>query len=264
MTEKKQNQNYDVRIGDTEIDVPGKDGKITFVYLPYKGLRDYKDNYINIGAWILQRKLAIPTAEQTAYLVHGLYRGPKEFSEHTLIISEIQSQIAHNGLIWVFNRNLWTPKGVYVVDDPKAIGNSQELNINDLEKMLKDSKEVNGIRFSRDNRVRFAPKDSYKLGSPNLNPKEYPSLEKNGFVIASFGNEGAEKLGEVAKFCYTPIVQGVEVEKGDRPIQSISALFKFHRYDDCGDTFNVVSDIVDDGSTSTGYFCGGGNAFGVL
>ena len=74
--------------------------------------------------------------------------------------------------------------------------------------MLFDGKEINGVRFSKANQVRFAPKGSYKLGV------HVESFVKDGFIIASYGVEGAEKLGEASsKFNY-PIIHGIEVEKG--------------------------------------------------
>ena len=77
-----------------------------------------------------------------------------------------------NRWLWVFNRNLWTDKGVYVVRDLEAKGLSETLSENELEKMPKEGK------------VRFVPKDSYKLEYNS--PEE---LSKNGFVIASYGKQ---------------------------------------------------------------------------
>ena len=147
--------------------------------------------------------------------------------------------------LWVFNRNLWTKDGVYVLQDEGAIGRSQSLNQKDLEIMLKDSKEFNGIRFSKDKKVRFAPKESYQL---ETNTPEV--LAKNGFVIASYGVEGAEKLGEVSsKFKAKPYVFGVKTDNSE---QRVSALF--------GNDFDNRLYVY--GSDSDGG--GDGRAFGVL
>ena len=148
-----------------------------------------------------------------------------------------------NRWFWVFNRNLWTGKGVYVSQDLEAIGRSQTLNTADLEKSLNGGKEINGIRFSKDKLVRFAPKESYKFGEHT--PK---SFAKDGFIIASCGVEGAEKLGEAStKFKFKkPYILGVETQAQE---QRVSAF--------CED-----DDGLDFGGGSFDYG-DGGRAFGV-
>ncbi len=126
-------------------------------------------------------------------------------------------EIIKNRWLWVFNINRWTEDGVYVLQDLKAAGRNQPLNEKDLEKMLKGGKDINGIRFSRDGTVRFAPKETYQLETHT--PE---SLAKDGFVIASYGLEGAEKLGEVSsKFKKKPYVYGVKTDTAE---QRVSAL----------------------------------------
>lgn len=99
--------------------------------------------------------------------------------------------------ILVFNKNFKTDKGLYVIEDPKAKGLSEKFEESELEKMLKNGKEIGGIRFSRFKDIRFAPIGSYIL------KKQTPEqLSKNGIVIANFGREGAEKLAEIVKIFY--------------------------------------------------------------
>jgi hypothetical protein len=158
--------------------------------------------------------MKVPTGEYTASLLHAAYcddsfENEPEFKNIRKIMEE--------GGLWVFNRNIWTKDGVYVVPDLKALGRNQPLSQNELEKMLKGSKDIKGIRFSKDQSVRFAPKGSYELGFQTSE-----LLAKNGFVIASYGIEGAKKLGEVSsKFENKPYVYGV---KTDTPEQRVSAL----------------------------------------
>ena len=146
----------------------------------------------------------------------------------------------------IFNRNLWTSEGVYVVQDLGAIGKSQLLDEKDLEKRLSNSPAGSPVCYSSDIRIRFAPKGSYKLGEHT--PE---SLAKDSFMIASYGFEGAEKLGEIySKFRYKPEIGGIDVQKGDNPKLTVSVLY----------------DYVNSGLVIDGYYWGDynkGNAFGV-
>ena len=125
---------------------------------------------------------------------------------------------------WFFNRNLWTPKGVYVVSDSEAVGLSKPLKTEELEKRLNESPAGSPICYSSDGTIRFAPKKSYELGEHT--PE---SFAKDGFVIASFGVESAERLGEVVmKLKYNPRTWGLEIEEGVSPVQRLSAVSGFY------------------------------------
>lgn len=220
--------------GRIELWVPHNGSEIAFAY-PSAGPNTYR----NVGAEILNRKQRIPTGDETASSLHVAYcseaKNEPEFENVRAIL--------RNRWLWVFNRNLWTPEGVYVIQDTEAIGRSQQLNQNQLEEMLKDGVEIEGVRFSEDGKVRFAPKETYQSGEQT--PK---SLAKNGFVIAGYGKEGAGKLAEVsADFRTSPYVFGVETKSQE---QRVSALG-----DSVGDWLGVLGDS----------FGGGvGRAFGVL
>ncbi len=187
--------------------VPHEEKKITFAY-PSVG----PDTYIAVGKKILSQRRRVPTGDYMASLLHAVYCDNSMTNEPEF--KNIQ-EIMKNEWLWVFNRNLWTKDGVYVVQDTKTIGTSKPLGQKNLEKMLKGSKEFsNGVRFSKDGKVRFAPKDSYQLGR-----QKPESLAKNGFMIANYGIEGAEKLGEVSsKFKDEPYVNGLEINAEERKV----------------------------------------------
>ncbi len=197
--------------GMTRIVMP--EDKLIFAY-PSIG----PDTYRNVGAQILANDQNVPTGDQTASLVHAAYCIPETADEPEF---EDVREIMRRRWLWVFNRNLWTPEGVYAVQDSEAIGRSQPLNQNELEKQLNGGKDANGIRFSRDGSVRFAPRGSYQLG--NHTPE---SLAQDGFMVASYGIEGAKKLGEVStKFKYGPRTWGAEVKEGQESELRLSALY---------------------------------------
>lgn len=122
-------------------------------------------------------------------------------------------EIMKNLWLWIYNQNGWTDKGVYVVQDTEASGVSKPLNYTNLEKMLKGAEEIDGVRFSKDGSVRFAPKETYQLGDHT-----HESFAKDGFVRASVGIVGAEKITEVSKkFKYNPITLDYTIEEGQKP-----------------------------------------------
>lgn len=203
-------QTYQPRIVK-EIWTPHNNGEIAFAS-PAVGPNTYREN----GAQILRNGLLVPTGDYTASLLHSAYcSSAKDEPEFKDVRDKMKAR-------WfdVFNKNVWNSNGVYVFQDLEAVGRSQPLDVKDLEKALKGGKEISGVRFSRDKRVRFAPKGSYTL--------EYQTpeaLAKNGFMIASCDVEGAEKMGEVSsKFSNKPYVYGLNIEEGQAPEQRVSAV----------------------------------------
>ncbi len=198
--------------GTTKIIVPhGKGEKV------FDGRSEGPGDYQTVGGGLLARNLEVPIGDYMASLVHVAYCN--DFVGEEPEFKEIRNIRRTRGL-WVFNRNLWTSNGVYVVQDLKAVGTSQALNQNELEKMLKSGKEIDGIRFSKDGKIRFAPKRTYEL-------REHipDSLAKDGFIIASYGFEGAEKLGEVTfKVGHKSRTRGIDIQENQNPIQKVSAL----------------------------------------
>lgn len=201
-----------IKRGQTELIIPHKDNYVTFIY-PGEGPNTYR----NVFERILERNLRPATGKETASLVYSVYCD-KDFSNEPEA-EEIRN-IMRNRWLWTANRNFFTDKGVYVIPDPEAKGLSEKLDINELEKMLKNAKEVSGVKFSEDGKVRFAPKDTYKLEN---NTSE--QLAENEFIIANYGKEGAEQLSEVSnKFPSKPYVYGLYIEEGNNSELRVSAL----------------------------------------
>lgn len=211
-TQTKTYESRVVRKG-IELWIPHKAGEIAFAY-PSVGPRNYRA----VGKQILDARQQVPTGDYLASLLHSTYCDEKVTNE-----PEFQDvrKLMRTQWLWVFNRNLWTEDGVYIIQDEDAVGRSQPLVENELEEKINGGTEVRGVKFSRDRKIRFAPKEIYRLGEHT--PK---SLAKDGFIIASFDEEGAEKLGEFsAKFRNQPFVYGIEIEEGQAPEQRVSAVY---------------------------------------
>jgi hypothetical protein len=206
---------YQPRIvrGRVEMWVPHNGGEIAFAHPVVDA-----NTYLKVGKKILNAGQKVPTGDYTASLLHSAYCNDAGSEPE---FKDVRGVMRANWL-WVFNRNLWTDKGVYVVSDDSVIGRSQPLDISDLEKSLKGGKELSwgAIRVSEDGLTRFAPKGSYVLGDNTPN-----TLGNDGFVVASFGKDGAEKLGEVAsKFRANPYTYGLDIQEGQQPELRVSAV----------------------------------------
>lgn len=205
------NQPNTIRIerGQTKLYVPHQGREIAFIHPAVD-----PNNYRSVGAEILKRNQDVPTGDKTASLIYAAYCIPE--SENYQEFKDVKD-IMRKRWLWVFNNNLWTSKGVYVQDDLKAEGRSKQLDVNKLERMLKGGKQIQGIGFSKDKTLRFAPKETYQFG-----PQTPEQFAKNGFIIASCGKEGAEKLAEAStKFPNHPYVYGVDTNGQE---QRVSAL----------------------------------------
>jgi hypothetical protein len=224
----------------TKLYVPHKNGVIGFSSLPY-GLGSYKEVKENI----LKDSLKVPKGEQIASLLHAAYCNPQFAKEPELkyIRQLMELDLDNlNGGLWVYNQNLCTDKGVYVIRGMEFEEKRHEYRyskfkddwvlseehmwsreINELEKILNDSKEINNVRVSGDGKVIFVPKGSYSCGEHT--PQ---SLSEDGLIIANYGIEGAKKLGEISsKFKKNPRSNAVKISKGNAPsFHSVTSIWK--------------------------------------
>lgn len=227
--------------GATYIVVP----KARFVY-PAEG----PGNYRTVLGSVKDKKLALATGEQTASLLNEFYTSESNEFTKSPEADNVKG-IMKDNYFWIPNRVLWTPRsadnaGVYIQHDPNAVGLSERLDIGQLEDALSGGKTIKCVRFSKDGRTAFA-----SLNTVTLEAQSRERLANNGFVIASYGVEGAEQLAKVsAKFALKPYVWGVD-NNTNQPIQRLSALNR-----DWGGGRLSVSGGNDD-SSALGY------AFGV-
>lgn len=199
--------------GRTEMIVPHQNTELAYIS-PAVG----PDNYQSVGQAIIQQGLSVPHGDYTAPLVHAAYCSALKDEPEFANVRDM----ARKRWLWVFNRNLWTPQGVYTIQDERAVGRSEPLTVESLEGMLKGGRELKtgGIRFSQDSRVRFAPKGSYVFGERSAN-----DLAKDGFMITQYGERGAELLAEAsATLRNVPITYGLDIAEGQTPELHFSTL----------------------------------------
>ena len=231
---------------DSYLLVPHQNGEVRFVY------PSFQNNYVNAGSSIINSGLEIPTGSESVSLLNEAYHSEDKEFNNSPETDFIRNDVMKQRWLWVFNRNIWTPKnaknaGVYVQFDSQAKGMSEILSVNDLEDALSGGKTENGVRFSKDGRTAFASYNTTRAGSHDKG-----TLAKNGFVIASYGLEGAEKLDNVSReFTFKPYVYLVDNTQ-DKPVQSLSALGR-----SWDDDYGLSVDGGADGLGRSGY------AFGV-
>lgn len=224
MTQTK-NQSLRVKEGRTLLTTDHNGEELTFAH-PHYG----PGTYAQVGEQIQKEGLARPTMAQTVSLVHTAFNSDDKYSK------EIKD-IMRNKWLWAYTGILYVPnKGAYIQDDPQIKNAMPYMDQNELERKL----------YSNDPTVRFVP-FGYKTGE--MTPIQ---MAKNPFVIVQAGQEGAQKLSEVAdKFKRKPYLYSFDSVV--KPITRVSALNSDW---DFGSRLNVSGDLHGDDDD--------GCAFGVL
>ena len=168
--------------GKTYLNVKSPNGVISFV-APAFGPGTYAD----VNSRILEAGLEEPTMAQTANLVHAAWQNPNEKYS-----SDIIKKLRSNWL-WTFNGLLYVPnEGIYIQDRPEIRNGRVFMDKSDIVKKL----------GAKDPSVRFVPFGTFKRESQTS-----LELAKNPFIQALAGEEGADKLAQVAdKYSNKPYV----------------------------------------------------------
>jgi len=177
------------RVKRARIIVPHEGSEIEFRY-PFQ-----KNNYgySYTGSLILEQNLELPYGDHNASLVHSIFclglKNEPEFKDFR------QSLIS-------FQRTIWAPEGLYVLNDPKAdtldrFGSIDPSRLSEIRKSIESGVEHSGVIFSKDGKTRFAPSKTFTPINIWESSKDYNSLINQGDLIASYGLEGVKKLAEV-------------------------------------------------------------------
>ena len=184
----------EVKEGRTELTVKHNGQDLTFIHPAYG-----PDTYATVGRLIEENGLIRPTMAQTASLVHTVFDRYEDIydfaydNEYAINIRKIMRKL--EGL-WAFTGSLYVPKkGVYVQDNPE---------IRDGIPFMDESELIRKLE-ANDPSVRFVPFNRFNIGKMTAS-----KLLENEYLIALVGEEGSEKLAEVAgKFKYNPYLWGL-------------------------------------------------------
>jgi len=208
--------------------IPHEKGTLTFQYPSFKG------TYGKVAELIDSEGLKRPTSPELASLVYDAWKNPKGEGESEIL------KILKNNWFWEFTGNFYLPKsneevnnGVIIVYNPDIKNGVLSMDKSSLIKRLNEN----------DSDVKFVP---FGYRTKNQTPNE---LEKNSYIIARYGEEGAEKMAEVSsKYKVNPYL--FSFKSVDEERQRMSALY----YSWVGDGLDVVGSWNGDD---------GGHSFGV-
>ncbi|MEI7733525.1 MAG: hypothetical protein WCO56_28405 [Verrucomicrobiota bacterium] len=145
----------------------------------------------------------LPKGDVIASVLHACFM-QKDFI-HTQAAMLFLHQLEKTGF-WIYSRVYWTDIGVYTIDEERCAVNE------DADEKYKDPKDIprylakemangislsNGVTWSRDGKIRFAPNETYRLGFHNAE-----TLTDDGFAIALLGIEGAKKVAAIVNKFY--------------------------------------------------------------
>ncbi len=171
-------------------EIPHEEGTRSFQYPAFRG------GYGKVAEQIDKDGLQRPTSPETASLVYDAFQNPKGEYESKII------KILKDRWLWEFTGNLYLPKsneeinnGVILETNPKITNGRLNMNRKSLIERLQDN----------DSLVKFVP-FGYKIGEQTNS-----ELRKNPYMIARYGEEGAEKIAEVAgKYKKNPFLGNFE------------------------------------------------------
>jgi hypothetical protein len=184
--------------------IPHEGKQISFEYPAYRGgYGDVAENIDNAG-------LKKPFSQEIASLLYDSWRNPNGEYESKII------NIPINDGILEFSGNLYVPRsnkevsgGLIIENNPKIANGRLVMNEDSLVKRLEENDPL----------VKFVP-FGFKMG------KQLPGeLEKNPYIIAKYGEEGAHKLAEISsRYKLLPYVSPLSPFKemrGTKPRMSV-------------------------------------------
>jgi len=207
-----------------------------------------RESYRNVRSQILDKGYRLSTGEEVSSLIQAAYSPEEGNYKFFKIRKRIEKSAIRNLMdegLFVFNRNLWTRDGVYVIQDSDSTKRNYELDIKNLEKVVNEGEKIDGVKFSKDKSIRFAPVGSYSGENYRIE-----KFTKDGFIIASFGKDGAEKIGNIAfnfgiNFNDIPRTYLRSIQGDAPPIQTVSIITrkKYRKQ-----AFVLIDALLDDDS----------------
>jgi len=164
-------------------------GKTYLREIPHEGKAfdvehpSFKGTYAKVADQINESGLIMSSSSQVASLVYDAHQNPEGKYEAEII------GITKNAYLWESKGNLYLPKskdfvsnGVILENNPSIINGRLNMDKSSLIKRLEEN----------DPNVKFVP-FGFKTGG-----QSWKELGKNPYIVARYGEEGAEKIAEVA------------------------------------------------------------------
>tara|TARA_Y100000310_G_scaffold339280_1_gene431512 strand:- start:19860 stop:20570 length:711 start_codon:yes stop_codon:yes gene_type:complete len=172
MSTKTQNKGLTVEEGRTKLHSTHNGERLTFVHPEYG-----PNTYANVGQQIQEAGLRKPTMAETASLVYDAFNSDDKYSKGI-------RETMKNRWLWGFTGTLYVPgEGAYIQDDPETREGMPFMDHSELVEKLE----------AGDPSVRHVP---FGFQTGTMSTLE---LSRNAYIKALAGEEGAEKLAEVAE-----------------------------------------------------------------
>jgi len=161
--------------------VPHERREISFQYPAFKG------TYVNIAEQIDKAGLKRPSSSETASLVYEAWKNPDEKYSKEII------QILKDNWFLEFTGNLYLPKSNEKINNGVILDlDPQNLKFDEKRRLIMDKDSLIKRLESNDPLVKFVSFE-FKIGEQSL-----IEFQKNPYIQARYGEEGAEKITEVA------------------------------------------------------------------
>lgn len=161
--------------GIIKLIVEHEGSELTFTY-PFLG-DPREDSYVNLAKKIDRKGLGQPTIAQIASLIYA------SFQENGVYDYKIRQIMESTEGLLGFTGNLYIPnEGIYIQDNPRIVNGNISMN----------KKDLVGKLDANDPNVRFVP-FGFRIGHSSA-----LELTKNPYVIGLVGEEGADKLSQIA------------------------------------------------------------------
>src|SRR3989344_5864390 len=213
--------------------IPHEKGELSFQHPAFKG------TYGNVAKAIDKVGLKRPNSFETASLVYNAFQN-KDGKYESEIIS-----ILKNNWLWEFTGNFYLPKSNEEIKNGVILDlDSQNLKFENGKLVMNKNSLIKRLK-ENDSNVKFVP-FGFKTGTQTS-----LELSKNPYIVARYGEEGAEKIAKVAdKYSTKPFLWSFK--SIDEEEIRMSAL---GRYFDFGKRLELCGNFEDDGDR--------GHAFGA-
>ena len=200
-----ENQGYTIRKERIGIEVSHNNSDLTFVYPAYG-----PDTYSGVKELIEKNGLSTPTLSETASLIYPAFVNDKERKIEEF--NDIKKIMKDRWLLG-FTGILYTPKLIYIQDNPETKNGMP---------FMEESELVNKLG-QKDSSVRTV---EYGFEKDSISPLE---LVKNPFIIALAGEEGADKLAQIADtFNFEPYLFALNrVTENQTRVSALSSNWNF-------------------------------------
>ena len=196
MTQTTKQKELHIKEGRTELTVPHREGKLTFIHPSYG-----PDTYAHVASSIEQAGLYTPTLSETTALVYAALQSNDKYSAEIKKMMKGRYVRGFTGILYLPN------EGAYVQDHPSIEDGLPVMDRSELVKKLE----------AHDPTVRHVP---FGFKTEAMSSRE---LAKNKLIHALVGEEGAEKLAEIAdKHIDKPYLWSFT--SVDKPTTRVSAL----------------------------------------